>query len=90
VCCAGDGALAQTAQRLRVGSARPSAAAWMWAWAPALVSLMEGGWTQRTLPASAILRKKTTCRNRTLSTRLFAKHVPVTANGLVFMKRVCF
>jgi len=45
LCCAGDGALAQDAQRLCVGSApqRPSAATWMWAWASALVSLMERG-----------------------------------------------
>ena len=45
LCCVGDGALAQAAQRLCVGSApqRHSAAAWTWAGAPALGSLMERG-----------------------------------------------
>ena len=60
LCCAGDGALAQAAQRLCVGPApqRPSAAAWMWAWALLWCPQWSGGWaqwTQRALPASAVL-----------------------------------
>ena len=43
--CVDDRALAQDAQRLCVGSAPqiPSAAAWTWAWAPVLESLLQRG-----------------------------------------------
>lgn len=45
VCFVPDGAQVQVAQRLCVGSAPqiPSAAAWTWAWAPVLESLLQRG-----------------------------------------------
>lgn len=39
--CKGDGALAQAAQRLCVGSS--AAAAWTWAWATALIPMLKQG-----------------------------------------------